>query len=240
MRLTSVLLLGLVSATYGLPNPGLKHFQPRSSPSSDVAVGNDELNSMSHSGLVAHPASNAGPAEDRVSAEHPGELVATYHISKRRTLPKDRDMINRQAWAEYIAWSIALIENKLFKRGMKIKARYDGDTVYIHAPRRFKIQLTTEAAVVVINKSTREGAEMMSLADAKGLPQDKYWLVPTPVAMMLSIQDLELRVIFCKDTGSGRREDGAWFSIHLNDDDRNENEKMASLFERSYPPFSKG
>ncbi|KAJ3773954.1 hypothetical protein FB446DRAFT_771456 [Lentinula raphanica] len=176
MRLTTFLLLGLVSATYGLPNPGSgpSRFSSSKSRDSPTAVGHHE---------------SELPARDPNTAMDP--LVVTFHV------PEEEERSEAQAKmaefpdfrARFTDWSQKFMRDSIFgKHGMDVDARYDTKfSVPIHSPWTWYILLTTKDAAIVIDKGTQKVLSLKSAAAAKRLSRSDYWVIPTPVTMDVSI-----------------------------------------------------
>ncbi|KAJ3818811.1 hypothetical protein F5880DRAFT_1617037 [Lentinula raphanica] len=165
MRFNIVLLLGLVSATYALPNPGLRHFQPRSDteaePDPQPAVGNHTFGLMPRAPISSDSAFDDGhwpPFFDP-------EIVATYHFieSLERTNPLRSEMEGNWDYVSRLShWSTDLIGRRLF--GHKgVTAMFYDQPVPPYEPRKWNWQLSTENAAVVIDRRTHHPAGALAL-----------------------------------------------------------------------------
>ncbi|KAJ3714763.1 hypothetical protein C8R42DRAFT_726258 [Lentinula raphanica] len=214
MRFNIVLLLGLVSATYALPNPGLRHFQPRSDteaePDPQPAVGNHTFGLMPRAPISSDSAFDDGhwPFFD------PG-IVATYHFieSLERTNPLRSEMEGNWDYVSRLShWSTDLIGRRLF--GHKgVTAMFYDQPVPPYEPRKWNWQLSTENAAVVIDRRTQEWVGWMSETDARNLHDQSLVVVSTPTIGEISLSDNRVRVAFCQNDRNRRPIRGAKFDI---------------------------
>ncbi|KAJ3771517.1 hypothetical protein FB446DRAFT_100439 [Lentinula raphanica] len=193
MRFTIVLLLGLVSATYALPNPGLRHFQPRSDMEADAhpAVGNHT------SGLMPR-ADSAGtqPYFKRTP-------VVRYHILASPDLTGG--MMNaRQDYAMLLGhWSFCVISRIFLPRTFTQSLDLESPRLRLpmHEPNHWYYEIMNEHMAVVIDKATAQLVGWMPAAEASNLHDENLVVVKTPVIGSISvtgtIDSLEVWGAFC-------------------------------------------
>ncbi|KAJ3712218.1 hypothetical protein C8R42DRAFT_728139 [Lentinula raphanica] len=214
MRLTTFLLLGLVSATYGLPNPGLgpSQFSSSNSRDSPTAVG-DHKSEL--------------PARDPNTAMDP--LVVTFHVpeEEERSDAQAKMAENPAFLARFTDWSLNLMRGRIFKQVMKVDARYDLGFVTIHSPWMWDILLTTKDAAIVIDKTNRV-TSLRSAAAAQDLSRSRYWVIPTPVTMAVILGD-QIHVAFPSHRGLFL-EDGPEFNIDLSPEQQKEDTQILRAY----------
>ncbi|KAJ3771516.1 hypothetical protein FB446DRAFT_100227 [Lentinula raphanica] len=202
MRFNIVLLLGLVSATYALPNPGLRHFQPRSDTEADAqrAVGNHTFGLTRRGESSAARTSN--PAEGSAGttapyfvkglASRPGyNILASNDPSRGITL---MIQANPEYAAELAVWSVQVISrifepHEVFPHLLLFDMELPPvpPPVPIHEPHHWYYEIMNKDMAVVINKATAQLVGWMPVAEASSLHDSNLVVVKTPVIGSISV-----------------------------------------------------
>ncbi|KAJ3746974.1 hypothetical protein EV360DRAFT_76362 [Lentinula raphanica] len=198
MRFNIVLLLGLVSATCALPNPGLRHFQPRSDPDAGAqpTVGNHTSGLTRCADSAAH---TSNPAEGSAGTTAP-YFVKGHTSGPRYNILASNDpsrgiTLMIQANPEYAAdlavWSVQVI-SRIFEPHEVFPHLLLLDTpvprpLPIHEPHHWYYEIMSKDMAVVINKATAQLVGWMPVAEASSLHDSNLVVVKTPVIGSISV-----------------------------------------------------
>ncbi|KAJ3832445.1 hypothetical protein F5878DRAFT_8726 [Lentinula raphanica] len=235
MRFNIVLLLGLVSATYALPNPGLRHFQPRSDSEAEAddqpAVENHTSGLLPRADSAAH--TSADSAESRVGVTQPYFLTDPKLGPQYTILPSSdptgaiaRTMRAYPRYAfNFASWSCRVI-SRIFNPHFVFVHTDTRAPQAVHEPHEWYWQITNTHMAVVIDKNAAQVVGWIHAADARSIHNEKWTVILIPAIGKISVSgeadQVKVRGAFCN---SNREEfPGTSFSIpespHYPGDDR--------------------
>ncbi|KAJ3968685.1 hypothetical protein EV361DRAFT_870646 [Lentinula raphanica] len=210
MRLSVVLLLGLASATYGLP-------RGRQPPESHNEVPDDRF--MREAILPPTPPPFLPPTPPPPTAPFPPPTapplpsippepeaqrpIATYAFIQSPG-PGSEGMQDSAAFmAELKTYSKAFIEDRIFRHiGITAKQDEDSNVEPLHSLINWGWNLTTKDAALVIAKTVRLDTWRFMSASAvvaARLSED-YWVVPTPIVVRVWLRSRDFEVYFDPDS----------------------------------------
>ncbi|KAJ3835419.1 hypothetical protein F5878DRAFT_663880 [Lentinula raphanica] len=213
MHLSVVLLLGLASATYGLP----RGRQPPPQPESHNEVPDDRF--MREAILPPTPPPFLPPTPPPPTAPFPPPTapplpsippepeaqrpIATYAFIQSPG-PGSEGMQDSAAFmAELKTYSKAFIEDRIFRHiGITAKQDEDSNVEPLHSLINWGWNLTTKDAALVIAKTVRLDTWRFMSASAvvaARLSED-YWVVPTPIVVRVWLRSRDFEVYFDPDS----------------------------------------